>query len=101
MTLRGQKQAEREKKAMEFRLQRSQKMEAIGLMAGGVAHDLNNILSAVVGYPELLLLDLPEESKLRRPLDCDQRGRGTGNSSSCRPSYRRPRYSQCKRTKRP
>ncbi len=64
----GQKQAEWEKEAMEYRLQRSQKMEAIGLMAGGVAHDLNNILSAVVGYPELLLLDLPEESKLRRPL---------------------------------
>ncbi len=64
----GQKQAEREKKAMEYRLQRSQKMEAIGLMAGGVAHDLNNILSAVVGYPELLLLDLPKESKLRQPL---------------------------------
>jgi PAS domain S-box-containing protein len=64
----SQKQAEKEKKVMEYRLQRSQKMEAIGLMAGGVAHDLNNILSAVVGYPELLLLDLPKENKLRRPL---------------------------------
>ncbi len=49
-------------------LQRSKKMEAIGLMAGGVAHDLNNILSGIVGYPELLLKTLPENSDLRKPL---------------------------------
>jgi signal transduction histidine kinase len=34
-----------------------------------VAHDLNNILSGVVSYPEMLLLDLPADSKLRRPLE--------------------------------
>jgi len=50
-------------------LARAQKMEAIGLMAGGVAHDLNNILSGIVSYPELLLLQLPESSKLRKPLE--------------------------------
>jgi len=49
-------------------LQRARKMEAIGLMAGGVAHDLNNILSGIIGYPELLLLQLPEESELREPI---------------------------------
>jgi len=65
----AQKHAEWEKQAMEYRLTRAQKMEAIGLLAGGVAHDLNNILSAVVGYPELLLLDLPEDSELRQPLE--------------------------------
>ncbi len=64
----AQKKAESERQAMEYRLQRSQKMEAIGLLAGGVAHDLNNILSAVVGYPELLLLDLQDDSPMQQPL---------------------------------
>ncbi|MBC2713475.1 MAG: response regulator [Desulfosarcina sp.] len=52
-------------KEMEARLQRAQKMEAIGALAGGVAHDLNNILSGLVGYPELLLMDIPEGSEVR------------------------------------
>ena len=52
----------------EEKLARSNKMEAMGLMAGGVAHDLNNILSGIVSYPELLLLDLPEDSPLRNPI---------------------------------
>ena len=55
-------------KNMETQLQRAQKMEAMGLMAGGVAHDLNNILSGIVSYPELLLLDLPKDSPLRKPI---------------------------------
>jgi len=48
---------------------RSKKMESLGLLAGGVAHDLNNILSGIVSYPELLLLDLAEDHKLRRPIE--------------------------------
>ncbi|MCP4687966.1 MAG: PAS domain S-box protein, partial [Desulfobacterales bacterium] len=59
------KLAEKEKQRMEVQLQNARKMEAIGLLAGGVAHDLNNILSGLVSYPELLLMDLPEESPLR------------------------------------
>jgi signal transduction histidine kinase/CheY-like chemotaxis protein len=47
------------------KLQQSQKMEAMGILAGGVAHDLNNILNPIVVYPELLLFDLPENSPIR------------------------------------
>ena len=57
-----------EQKKLEDRLQRAKKMEAIGTLAGGVAHDLNNILSGIVSYPDLLLLDIDEDSPLRKPL---------------------------------
>ncbi|MBW1849433.1 MAG: response regulator, partial [Deltaproteobacteria bacterium] len=62
------KHAELEKRDLESRLQRAQKMEAIGTLAGGVAHDLNNILSGIVSYPELLLMDIPLDSPLRKPI---------------------------------
>ena len=63
-----QKKAENERQAMEDKLRRSQKMESLGLMAGGVAHDLNNILSGIVNYPELMLMNLSEDSPMRVPL---------------------------------
>ncbi|MDY6793448.1 MAG: PAS domain S-box protein [Thermodesulfobacteriota bacterium] len=62
------KRAEEEKKGLEKKLVRSQKMEALGILAGGVAHDLNNVLSGIINYPELLLMTLPEESPMRKPL---------------------------------
>jgi CheY-like chemotaxis protein len=43
-------------------------MKAIGTLAGGVAHDLNNILSGIVSYPDLILMDLPRESPLFEPI---------------------------------
>jgi len=62
------RRAEKEKKRLEVQLHNARKMEAIGTLAGGVAHDLNNILSGIVSYPELLLMDIPEDSPLRKPL---------------------------------
>ena len=49
---------------LEKKLLRAQKMEAIGLMAGGVAHDLNNILSGIVGYPDLIKMSVDEDSDI-------------------------------------
>lgn len=62
------KLADIEKKDLQAQLQRAQKMEAIGTLAGGVAHDLNNILSGIVSYPELILMDLEEDSPLVKPI---------------------------------
>ena len=66
------KRAEEEKKKLEEQLHKAQKMEAIGTLAGGVAHDLNNILSGILSYPELLLMDLPQDNPLRRPIETIQ-----------------------------
>jgi two-component system cell cycle sensor histidine kinase/response regulator CckA len=59
----------RDRKKLEEQVYRSKRMESIGLMAGGVAHDLNNILAGIIGYPELLLRTLPEGSTLREPIE--------------------------------
>jgi signal transduction histidine kinase len=67
------KKVEEDKKKLETQLQRAQKMEAIGTLAGGVAHDLNNILSGIVSYPELILMDLPGDSNLREPIETIQK----------------------------
>ena len=64
--------AEKALRESEEKLARAEKMNALGLLAGGVAHDLNNVLSGIVGYPDLLLLDLPEDSKFRKPIEAMQ-----------------------------
>jgi len=62
------KRAEEEQKEIEARLQRAEKMETLGILAGGVAHDLNNILSGIVSYPDLLLMQIEDNSPLRKPV---------------------------------
>jgi len=57
-----------EQKKLRDQLQRSTRMESLGLMAGGIAHDLNNILSGIVSYPELLLMQVPDDSSMRESL---------------------------------
>jgi len=64
-----QKQAEEEKQSLESRLNQAQKMESIGTLAGGIAHDFNNILSPIVGYTEMLLEDVPEDSPFKDSLN--------------------------------
>lgn len=63
------KWAQQERLRLESELLRVEKMELLGRLAGGVAHDLNNVLSGLVSYPDLLLLKLPAESEMRAPLE--------------------------------
>jgi len=66
------KRAQEALRVNEEKFARLKKMESLGLLAGGVAHDLNNVLSGIVSYPELILMDLPEDSKLRKPVETIQ-----------------------------
>jgi signal transduction histidine kinase/ActR/RegA family two-component response regulator/HAMP domain-containing protein len=57
------RQAELEQAKLRDQLERAERMKALGMLAGGVAHDLNNMLGPVVGYAELLARELPPDSK--------------------------------------
>jgi signal transduction histidine kinase/CheY-like chemotaxis protein len=63
-----QQKAHCEQVKLETRLAQSKKIEALGLLTGGVAHDLNNVLSGIVTYPDFLLQELDHESSMRKPL---------------------------------
>jgi PAS domain S-box-containing protein len=59
------KDAENERKKLESQLYQAQKMEAVGLLAGGVAHDFNNIITAITGYAHLLFMRMDADDPLR------------------------------------
>lgn len=61
------------RKRLELQLLQAQKMEVIGSLAAGIAHDLNNILSGLVSYPDLLLLEIPKDSPLYKKVSLIQR----------------------------
>ena len=62
-------EAEKEKAALEFQLRQAQKMEAVGTLSAGIAHDFKNVLTAVEGFANLAIKHAPEKSKAKRYLD--------------------------------
>ena len=68
LDLRKHKEAEHLERELQHQLQRAKRMEISGILAGGVAHDLNNILGPMVGYPDLLLDEIPPDSPMRESL---------------------------------
>jgi PAS domain S-box-containing protein len=58
-----------ERKRLEDQLLQAQKMEAVGLLAGGIAHDFNNILSAIIGYGNLVQMKMAADDPLRNHID--------------------------------
>ena len=59
------KRTEQQRKLLQEQLARAERMESLGVLAGGVAHDLNNILGPLVAYPEIIKMKLPPESPIR------------------------------------
>ncbi len=61
--------AQAQEKSLREKLTRAERMESLGILAGGVAHDLNNMLGPLVGYPELILMKLPADSPIRKQVE--------------------------------
>ena len=63
------KKAEEEKRKLEAQFNQAQKMEAIGVLAGGVAHDFNNLLTSIIGNADLVLMNLDKDSPVNEPVE--------------------------------
>ena len=61
----GRKREEEEYRQLERKLQEAQKLESLGVLAGGVAHDFNNLLTGIIGYVSLALQQAPDDAALR------------------------------------
>ena len=64
----GRKNAEEVQRALEAQVQRTQKLESLGILAGGIAHDFNNLLMGILGNADLALLELTPASPVRENL---------------------------------
>jgi len=77
------RQAEEEKRRLEDQMRCIQKIESLGILAGGVAHDFNNLLMGILGNTELVMMDLPPDSPLREYLrEIDSAARRASNLSN-------------------
>ena len=67
-----------ERRRLEEQLRHAQKMEAVGRLAGGIAHDFNNILTVIMGYGNLVLETLPDESEIKGDVEGIQKAAKKG-----------------------
>lgn len=65
----ARKKEEDEKQKIREKFEKAERMESIGILAGGVAHDLNNMLGPVVGYTDLISMDLDDDNPIKKKIE--------------------------------